>query len=75
MIESVSSNGAYRLAKPDGEVLMASKNSKFLKKYYPKKNPWGNPKKKRSFRYSNTKHKKKLSPNTLRPWIERNFGS
>lgn len=35
MIESVYSNGTYTLAKPDGEVMMAPINSKFLIKYYP----------------------------------------
>lgn len=29
-------NGAYRLAKPDNELLMMPVNGNFLKKYYPR---------------------------------------
>jgi len=35
MVESVYSNGAYRLINPEGDILMMPINSKFLKKYYP----------------------------------------
>jgi len=35
MIETIYSNGAYRLATPDGDTLMMSVNGKFLNKYYP----------------------------------------
>ena len=35
VIESVYSNGAYRLINHDGGKLMMSINGKFLKKYYP----------------------------------------
>jgi len=35
VIETVYSNGAYRLATPDGDILMTPVNGKFLKKYYP----------------------------------------
>ena len=35
VIETVYSNGAYRLATPDGDTLMMLVNGKFLKKYYP----------------------------------------
>jgi len=35
MVEIVYSNGAYRLANPDGDTLMMLINGKFLKKYYP----------------------------------------
>ena len=35
VVESVYSNGAYRLIIPDGDTLMMPINSKFLKKYYP----------------------------------------
>jgi len=34
VIESVYSNGAYRLTNEKGELLMMSINGKFLKKYY-----------------------------------------
>jgi len=35
VIETVYSNGAYRLATPSGDILMMPVNGKFLKKYYP----------------------------------------
>ena len=35
VIETVHSNGAYRLATPDVDILMMPVNGKFLKKYYP----------------------------------------
>jgi len=35
VVESVYSNGAYRLIIPDGDTLMMPINGKFLKKYYP----------------------------------------
>ena len=35
MIETVYSNGAYRLTTPDSDILMMPVNGKFLKKYYP----------------------------------------
>jgi len=35
VVESVYSNGAYRLITSDGDTLMMSINGKFLKKYYP----------------------------------------
>ena len=35
VVESVYSNGAYRLITPDGDTLMISINGSFLKKYYP----------------------------------------
>ena len=36
MIETVYSNGAYRLIMtPDGDMLMMPINDRFLKKYYP----------------------------------------
>ena len=35
VVESVYSNGAYRLITPDGDTLMMPINGKFLKKYYP----------------------------------------
>ena len=35
VIETVYSNGAYRLITQDGNRLMMSINGKFLKKYYP----------------------------------------
>ena len=35
VVETVYSNGAYRLVAPDGDILMMSVNGKFLKKYYP----------------------------------------
>ncbi|KAJ6828056.1 uncharacterized protein M6B38_364800 [Iris pallida] len=34
IIETVYSNGAYRLAKPNGDLFMMPINGKFLKKYY-----------------------------------------
>jgi len=34
VVESVYSNGAYRLITPDGHTLMIPINSKFLKKHY-----------------------------------------
>ena len=34
-IETVYSNGAYRLINPDGDMLMMPINGRFLKKYYP----------------------------------------
>jgi len=33
--ETVYSNGAYRLANPDGDTIINSINDRFLKKYYP----------------------------------------
>ena len=35
MIEIAYSNGAYRVITSDGDMLMMSINSRFLKKYYP----------------------------------------
>jgi len=35
VVESVYSNGAYRLITPDGDTFMMPINGKFLKKYYP----------------------------------------
>jgi len=35
IVESVYSNGAYRLITPDGDTLMMPINGRFLKKYYP----------------------------------------
>ena len=35
VVESVYSNGAYRLIISDGDTLMMQINDKFLKKYYP----------------------------------------
>jgi len=35
VVESVYSNGAYRLITPDGDTLMTPINDRFLKKYYP----------------------------------------
>jgi len=35
VVESVYSNGAYRLINPEGNILMMSINAKFIKKYYP----------------------------------------
>jgi len=35
MIETVYSNGAYRLGTPSGDIFMMLVNSKLLKKYYP----------------------------------------
>jgi len=35
VIETVYSNGAYRLMTSDGDLLMMPINGKFLKKYYP----------------------------------------
>ena len=35
IVESVYSNGAYRLITPNGDMLMTPINSRFLKKYYP----------------------------------------
>ena len=35
VVETVYSNGAYRLANQNGDTLMMPINSKFLKKYYP----------------------------------------
>ena len=35
VIETVYSNGAYRLMTSDGDLLMMPINDKFLKKYYP----------------------------------------
>ena len=35
IVETVYSNGAYRLANQNGEMLMMPINGKFLKKYYP----------------------------------------
>jgi len=34
-VESVYLNGAYRLIKPKGDILMMPINGKFLKIYYP----------------------------------------
>lgn len=42
VVESLYSNGAYRLAKLEGEVIMAPINDKFLKTISPLKNfLWG----------------------------------
>jgi len=35
VVESVYSNGAYRVTTPDGNMLMMPINGRFLKKYYP----------------------------------------
>jgi len=35
VVESVYSNGAYRLITSDGDTIMMPINDKFLKKYYP----------------------------------------
>ena len=35
VVESVYSNGAYRLINTEGDILMMPINGKFLKKYYP----------------------------------------
>jgi len=35
LVETVYSNGAYRLSNPNGDMLMMLINGKFLKKYYP----------------------------------------
>jgi len=35
IIETIYSNGAYRLIILDGDTLMMSINDRFLKKYYP----------------------------------------
>ena len=35
VIETVYSNGAYRLMTSDGDLLMMPINGRFLKKYYP----------------------------------------
>jgi len=35
VIETVYSNGAYRLATPDDDTVMMPVNGKFLKNYYP----------------------------------------
>lgn len=35
VMESLFSNGAYRLAKLDDEVIMTLVKDKFFKKYYP----------------------------------------
>jgi len=35
VVETIYSNGAYRLANSNGYALMMSINGKFLKKYYP----------------------------------------
>ena len=35
IVETVYSNEAYRLVKPNGDTLMMPINGKFLKKYYP----------------------------------------
>jgi len=35
VIETVYSNGTYRLATLDGDTLIMPVNGKFLKKYYP----------------------------------------
>ena len=35
VVESVYSNGTYRLITSDGDTLMMPINGKFLKKYYP----------------------------------------
>jgi len=35
MVETVYSNGVYRLANPNGDTLMIPIDDKFLKKYYP----------------------------------------
>jgi len=35
VIETIYSNGAYRLMTPDGDALMMPINGRFLKKYHP----------------------------------------
>jgi len=35
VVESIYSNGAYRLITPDDDTLMMTINNRFLKKYYP----------------------------------------
>ena len=35
VVETVYSNGAYRLTNPNGDMLMMPINDKYLKKYYP----------------------------------------
>jgi len=35
VVESVYSNGAYRLITSNGDILMMPINGRFLKKYYP----------------------------------------
>jgi len=35
VIETVYSNGAYRVMTPDGDMLMMPINDRFLRKYYP----------------------------------------
>jgi len=35
VVESVYSNGAYRLINPEGDIFMMPIIGKFLKKYYP----------------------------------------
>jgi len=35
MVETVHSNGAYRLANPNGDALMMLISGNFLEKYYP----------------------------------------
>ena len=35
IVETVYSNGAYRLTNPNGDTFMMLLNGKFLKKYYP----------------------------------------
>ena len=35
VVESVYSNGAYRLANANGDIIMMPINGKFLKRYYP----------------------------------------
>jgi len=35
VVESVYSNGVYRLINPEGDTLMMPTNGRFLKKYYP----------------------------------------
>ena len=35
VVETVYSNGAYRLVKPNGDRIMMPINGKYLKKYYP----------------------------------------
>ena len=35
VVETVYSNGAYRVVDPNGGMLMMPNNGKFMKKYYP----------------------------------------
>jgi len=35
VVETIYSNGTYRLTNPNGDTLITPINGKFLKKYYP----------------------------------------